>query len=152
MPLNVREFRDFFPKRPINTVQIGKAVVYCRWGQFEIIFLTKGPYYGCGTVIRAGYVSRCIEGNDVIRNLDLNVASRLRWNPNLNVIFCEFRLAGKRKTPFYFFAAQLSDDLAGQIQPASFNLYAASAAYALAPAKVTDVYACMGCDIDQFFA
>jgi hypothetical protein len=98
------------------------------------------------------HVHRFIEGDDVIRNLDLNVASRLRWNPNLNVIFCEFRLAGKRKTPFYFFAAQLSDDLAGQIYPASFNLDAASAANPLAPAKVTDVYACMGCDIDQFFA
>src|SRR5271169_2667094 len=122
MRLNVGISRDFFPKRPVNTVQVRKVVVYCRWGQFKIIFLTQGPDYRRGTVFRTVHASRFLEGNDVIRNLDLNIASRLRWNPNLNVIFCEFCLAGKRKTLCDFFAAQLSDDLAGQIYPASLNL------------------------------
>src|SRR5208337_4338930 len=98
MSLDKGELGDLFPDLPINALQVGKAVANCRLRQLEIIFLTQGPDHRGGAVIRAVRVSRVIIGNDVIRNLDLNIAARLRWNPNFDVLFSEFRLAGKRIT------------------------------------------------------
>ena len=113
MSLDMRELGDLLPEFPINSVHVGKAVANCRLRQLEIIFLAQGPDRRGGDVIRAVRVSWVIVRNDVIRNLDLNIASRFRRNPNFDVIFSEFRLAGKRITLFDFFAAQLADDFSG---------------------------------------